>query len=239
MSKSAVVEGLKEFGETREGSDWSVLDCETERLVRTNPFAFLVAVAFDRGMPWQKAWRIPVEIDHAGYLDSAKLASMSELDLTKLIDGLAVRPRYGARQGARTLSDAARLVCERFGGDAGAIWSSASPAEVEKTLREIHGLGPGIASMATRILRDDFGCFRGQERQIDVKPDVHLVRVFHRAGLIEGDSENEAIRAARRLSPEFPGQLDWPAWRIGQQWCHATQPDCLACPLTHVCAKRT
>ena len=170
MSKSAVVEGLKELGETREGSDWSVLDCETEQLVRRNPFAFLVAVAFDRGMPWQRAWRIPVEIDHAGYLDSAKLASMGEPDLIKLIDGLAVRPRYGARQGARTLSDAARLVCERFGGDAGAIWSGASPAEVEKTLREIHGLGPGIASMATRILHDDFGCFRGQERQIDVKP---------------------------------------------------------------------
>ena len=52
-------------------------------------FAFLVAVAFDRGMPWQKAWRIPVEIDHAGYLDSAKLASMSELDLTTQPDCLA------------------------------------------------------------------------------------------------------------------------------------------------------
>ncbi len=238
MKKMAVVERLKEFGETREGSDWSALDCETEQLVRGNPFAFLLAVAFDRGMPWQRAWRIPVEIDHAGRLDPAQLASMDEPDLMELIDGLAVRPRYGARQGARTLSDAARLVCERFGGDAGAIWTGASPAEVEKTLQEIHGLGAGIASMVTRILRDDFGCFRGQERQIDVKPDVHLVRVFRRVGLVEGDAAKEAIRAARRLNPEFPGQLDWPAWRIGQQWCHATEPDCDPCPLTQVCARR-
>ena len=138
---------------------------------------------------------------------------MGETELIGLLDGLAVRPRYGAKQGARTLSDAARLVWQRFGGDADAIWKDASPAEVEKTLQEIHGLGAGIASMAIRIRRDDFDCFRGQERQIDVKPDVHLLRVFRRVGLIDDDSANQAIRAARRLNPEFPGELDWPAWR--------------------------
>ncbi len=238
MEPSAVVERLKEFGQTRANSDWSALDLETENLIRGNPFAFLIAVAFDRGMPWQKAWRIPAEIDHEGCLDPALLASMSETDLIGLLDRLTVRPRYGAKQGAKTLSDAARLVCERFGGDAGAIWRESSPAEVEKTLQEIHGLGTGIASMTTRILRDDFDYFRGQERQIDVKPDVHLVRVFRRIGLIDDDSANQAVRTARLLNPEFPGALDWPAWRIGQLWCHPTEPDCAQCPLTRDCAKR-
>ena len=64
MEPKSVVERLKEFGQTRaDDSDWSALDSETESLIRRNPFAFLIAVAFDRGMPWQKAWRIPVEID--------------------------------------------------------------------------------------------------------------------------------------------------------------------------------
>ena len=225
----AVVERLREFGQTRDGSDWDELDRETRTLIRGNPFAFLIAVAFDRGMPWQEAWRIPTEIDRQGCLDPALLASQGETDLIELLEGLAVRPRYGAKQGARTLSDAARLVWERFGGEAGAIWRDASPAEVEKTLQGIHGIGSGIASMTTRILRDDFGCFRGQERQIDVKPDVHLVRVFRRLGIIDDDSSNEAIRAAQRLNPEFPGELDWPAWRIGRRWCHPTEPDCVQC----------
>ena len=238
METRAIVERLKEFGSTRGDSDWSALDEETEMLVRRNPFAFLVAVAFDRGMPWEKAWRIPTEIDRQGLLDPVGLATMGDAELTGLLDGLAVRPRYGTKQGAMTLSDAARLVAGRFGGDAGAIWRDSSPSEVEKTLQEIRGLGPGIASMATRILCDDFGCFRGQERQIDVKPDVHLVRVFVRAGLTEGDSANEALHAARRLNPEFPGDLDWPAWRIGQVWCHRTKPDCGGCPLTGDCTKR-
>ena len=236
MEARAVVERLKEFGRTRGDSDWSALDKET--LVRRNPFAFLVAVAFDRGMPWETAWRIPSEIDRQGLLDPVRLAAMGEADLAALLDGIAVRPRWGTKQGAKTLSDAARLVAGRFGGNAEAIWKDSSPAAVQKTLQEIYGLGPGIASMATRILRDDFGCFRGQEREIDVKPDVHLARVFVRAGLTDGDSATETIHAARRFNPEFPGELDWPAWRIGQVWCHPTQPDCGGCPLTGECAKR-
>ena len=65
MDPKAVVERLKAFGQTRGDSDWSALDSETESLIRRNPFAFLIAVAFDRGMPWQKAWRIPAEISPA------------------------------------------------------------------------------------------------------------------------------------------------------------------------------
>ena len=238
MESKAVAERLKEFGQTRGDSDWSVLDRTTEELIRSNPFAFLIAVAFDRGMPWQKAWQIPAEFDRLGCLDPELLAAMSEADMIGLLDRLAIRPRYGARQGAKTLSDTARLVWQQFGGDASSIWKDSTPAEVEKTLQQIRGVGPGIASMATRILRDDFDRFRGQERQIDVKPDVHLVRVFRRAGLIDGDSADQAIRTARRLNPQFPGELDWPAWRIGQLWCHATNPNCGQCALTKDCAKR-
>ena len=230
---------LKEFGTTPKcTSSWPELDPETENLVRKNPFAFLVAVAFDRGMPWQKAWQIPKEIDRKGCLDPERLKSMPEAGLIELLDSLPIRHRWGARQGARTLSDAARLVCEQFEGDAGAIWRNSSPAGVEKTLQEIHGLGAGIAAMATRILHDEFNCFKEQERQIDVKPDSLLLRVFRQAGLIEKESAKEAKRVARRLSPGFPGALDRPAWRIGQLWCHASELQCAPCPLTEVCAKR-
>ena len=185
------------------------------RLVRRNPFAFLVAVALDRGLPWRKAWQIPTEIDRKGCLDPERLASMSEAGLIELLDSLPIRHRWGATQTARTLSDAARLVCEQFDGDAGAIWRNSSPAEVEKTLQEIHGLGAGIAAMATRILHDESDFFKRQQRQIDVKPDRLLLRVFRRAGPIDDESAQQARRVARRLSPRFPGALDWPAWRIG------------------------
>lgn len=234
-----IAERLKEFSQGPECTvSWPGLDPETEGLVRKNPFAFLVAVAFDRGMPWQKAWQIPMELDRKGCLDPERLASKSESELVGLLNSLPTRPRWGAREGARTLSDAARLVCAQFDGDAGGIWRNSSPAEVEKTLQEIHGLGSGIAAMTTRILHDAFDCFKEQERQIDVKPDSLLLRVFRRAGLIEEQSAKEAKTVARRLSPEFPGALDRPAWRIGQLWCHASGPECAPCTLSEVCAKR-
>lgn len=240
-SPQIVAARLKEYRTTRrEGDDWwGGLDAEDRELVVSNPFAFLVAVAFDRGMPWQKAWQIPGAIHRKGLLEPRLLAEMTEPELVDLLEGLPTRPRYGTTQGARTLSDAARLVSRRFGGDASAIWKNAAPAEVEKTLQEgIYGVGPGIASMTTRILYDDFGCFRGQESQIDVKPDVHVLRVFQRTGLTDSNSERGAIQAARRLNPGFPGALDWPAWRVGQLWCHATQPNCAPCWLTAVCPRR-
>ena len=208
-------------------------------LIERNPFAFLLALAFDRGVPWKKAWQIPAEIDRKGRLDPKRLASMTEDELIELLNSLPPLPRYGAVQGAKTLADCARLVCDHFGGDAAAIWKSSSPAEVEKTLQGIHGIGAGIASMAIRILHDDFGYFKGKVRQIDVKPDSLLLRVFQRAGLIDSKSEDQARRAARRLNPEFPGALDRPAWQIGRLWCRPREPKCPERQLTDVCAKRT
>ena len=221
-----------------------MLDPETkETLVRKDHFAFLIAVAFDRGMPWEKAWQIPtkIKIDQRGKLDPEELAEMGEDELEALLKRLPITPRYGEKQGAETLSDAARLVAQRFGGDAKAIWRDSSPCVVERTLQEIRGIGPGIASMATRILHQEFGCFsKEQEREIDVKPDVHLKRVFKRTGLSESDSEREVRLAARCLNPEFPGQLNRPAWWIGRNRCHPRPrtPDCDHCRLDEVCAKR-
>ena len=62
--------------------------------------------------------------------------------------------------------------------------------------------------------------------------------VLRRLGIIDDYSENEAIQAARRPNPEFPGELDWPAWQIGNRWCHPARPDYTRCPLTKDCPKR-
>ena len=202
-----------------------------------DPFAFLVGAAFDRGMPWKKAWEIPYQIHRKGMLDAAKLADTPPGAIEQMLESLPTRPRYGVASGARTLKSAAGLVMEEFGGNADAIWNNASPLEASQRLQRIEGIGPGIAKMAVRILRDNWRMFRGQESQIDVNPSVHVMRVFKRAGLIADESKGAAVDAARRLNPEFPGELDWPTWEVGKQWCFATTPNCRACPLTAICPK--
>ena len=152
--RAAVVKELKKLGQARpKFLDRSELDGETRTLIQGNPFAFLIAVAFGRGMRREKAWRIPTEIARQGLLDPALLASKSETELRGLLDGLAVRPRYGVKQGARTLSDAAKLVYCEFDGDAGAIWRDASPDAGEKTLQKIHGIGDSDTLRRLRLLR--------------------------------------------------------------------------------------
>ena len=219
-------------------SDRVGLPKEVGDLVFTNPFAFLVGAAFARGMPWQKAWEIPYWINQEGRLEASTLAAMEERDIQRLLESLPVKPRYGCARGARTLSDAADLVMRYdAGGDANAIWDGVSPRVVETRLASVYGIGLGIAHMTIRMLRDDWGRFRGQEPEIDVKPDVHVMRVFKRTGLIGSEGEREAVGAAREHNPNFPGELDWPAWDIGNNWCRPTHPRCHDCPITMVCPK--
>jgi len=233
----AVVGALKEHRRKHYRSDASELPEHVGALVYSDPFAFLVGAAFDRGMPWRRAWEIPYWINRRGMLSAATLSAMEKSGLQRLLESLPVKPRYGCRQGAETLKGAAALVME-FGGEAAAIWENASPSQVEERLTGIYGVGQGLAAMTIRILRDDWGMFRGSERDIDVKADVHVRRVFKRAGLIPIEDEGSAVRAARRLNPDFPGELDWPAWDIGMKWCAPKDPNCCACPLTKACPKR-
>ena len=191
-------------------------------------------------MPWEKAWRIPVEIKRKGCLDPRQLVSKDEPQLIGLLKDLAVRPRWGEEQGAKTLSSAARLVCsERFGGDAGAIWRDRSPAEVEKTLQEIHASVPGSRrwrlgySTTTSATSQGRSCRRSTSSQTST-----WYAYSQRLGITRGDSKLEAIQAAQTLNREFPGALDWPAWQIGRRWCRPTKPDCANCDLTEACTKR-
>jgi len=222
---------------TGELPDRGALPKDVGDLLYTNPLAFLIGVAFDRGMPWQKAWEIPYWIEQKGSLSASLLVEMTPLELQHLLESLPIRPRYGCKKGARTLGDIAALVMG-FGGDASAIWRNASPKQVEgRLVNGIYGIGQGIAAMTVRILRDDWREFRGQEHEIDVKPDVHVMRVFRRTGLTRTETEREAVEVARELNPPFPGELDWPAWDIGQKWCRPTDPLCTTCPLGSICPK--
>jgi endonuclease-3 len=47
----------------------------------------------------------------------------------------------------------------------------------------------------------------------------------------------DVVNAARQLNPEYPGELDYPAWLIGRNWCLPTNPRCKECYLNGVCPK--
>jgi endonuclease III len=120
------------------------------------------------------------------------------------------------------------------------MWLNRNAGYVKRTFQRIHGVGPGISSMIVLLLERASGIRFSDvdHRTMDVKPDVHVIRVFHRLGFTSGLEETEALKAARRLNPEYPGALDPPTWIIGKKWCAAVDPRCNKCPLTTNCIRR-
>lgn len=174
-----------------------------------------------------------------GGLDFEKLSHMTANELEAILRQLPKKPRF-PNEAAKTIVSLARLIFEEYGGDATLMWRGKPVSQVLQSLQQVYGVGPGIAHMTIRILIDEeqYQPPTGELRQIDIKPDVHVTRVFYRSGLSPSRDGQSCIEVARRLYPEFPGKLDWPAWEIGRKYCYESEPNCSECPLNDICAKK-
>jgi uncharacterized HhH-GPD family protein len=212
------------------------LDDEADRFVHQDDFGFLLAVIFDQGVPYGRAWRAPLRLrERLGHLDPVRIAAEPDA----VAAAIAARPalhRYVNKM-PQWVVLAAQKVLEGYEGDAGAIWRGRSAAEVRDRLDDFVGISQKKAAMTVMLL---WRC-RGEDisgmEDCDVAIDVHLRRVFLRTGLATHDDSRTMIEAARRLYPALPGALDPPAWVIGQQWCRPRDPLCHACALGSVCAR--
>lgn len=212
---------------------------DADKFLRGNLYAFLMAALMQRGSRAEAVWEIPFHLfNKLDHLDPLAFSKMTSEQLEEILRSLPQKPRY-PNQAAKTIISLSKIVVNQFGGNVCSIWEGRKPADVAGTLVGLSGVGPGIANMTIRILLDVFGYDPGPEgrKQINVKADTHVIRVFYRTGLIQSKSADECIQAARQLYPEFPGLLDWPAWEIGRTWCHEHNPECVNCPLPEVCSR--
>jgi endonuclease III len=224
----------------------------TPKSTRMRPHAanrFLLGVMFDRSVPWERAW------DAAEWMcesigDPQDVTSvwraLARMDAPRLrgflrygYGGQAFHRHY--KTFARLLPQASEHILEHYQGDPRRIWNNQRDVdEVRNRLDSIPTIGPGLARMAVLALAQHHGRLGGKKarRHLDPKPDVHVRRVFQRAGLVEpGSSAGAVIEAARHLAPDFPASLDAPAWDIGHNWCRPSRPNCDECPLSAVCPR--
>ena len=214
------------------------LATEARELVRTNPFAFLLAASLDRGTKAEIIWTLPYLLRQAlGHLDPCIIAQMSAAEIRALLEQLPKKPRY-INAASRTIMSLARMVCDEFHGDATRLWKGRTASETMEKFRKIPGVGPGIAAMLV-ILLERLGMAQFSDpHNIPVKPDSHVIRVMGRLGLIPlGSTEQHAVAKARALKPDYPGALDSPLWYIGRQFCHPITPACAECPLNNLCPR--
>ena len=205
--------------------------------VAEDPFAFILAVSLDRGTKAEIIWTIPYWMrEELGHLDPMRLAQMTPEQISETLSRIPRKPRY-VNDAPQTILEVARLVSGRFGGDAEMLWRGRTAHEVKRELRQIHGIGEGIAAMGVILLQNCRGVHFPDSSTMDVKPDVHVRRVLYRLGIAKSRDEAEAVAAAGRLNPEFPGAVDPSLWRIGRRWCKESAPLCPDCIMNDLCPK--
>jgi endonuclease III len=207
---------------------------------RLQPVEFFYAVIFDQGILADRAWKAPEKLkQRLGHLDPHKIAGMAEEELEKKIF-VAGKSLHRYRKIANWLIESSRLLVGRYQGNPTKMWDDNPRSDdLQRRFEEFKGIGQKKASMAANILVRDHGVpVRNIDwRGIDVSGDVHVKRVFLRTNLVDRDDVDAVVVVARRLNPQYPGELDLPAWLIGRRFCHPSDPECSRCPLISVCPK--
>lgn len=236
--RSAIRDRLLAFAATIPAEDLTpALVPEAAAFVKQDPFAFILAVALDRGTKAEIIWSIPFWLrEDFGHLDAARTSRMSVEELAAAIDRLPKKPRY-VRDAPRTILDLAKIVAGELAGDAEAIWRGRTAHQVQMLLRRLYGVGEGIASMGVILLARCRGVRFPDWSAMNVKPDAHVRRVLYRLGVAARSNEADAVDAAARLNPEYPGALDPALWVIGRTWCREKGPRCAECVMSGLCAR--
>ena len=245
----AIVRRLLAYGSSdAAGGDAYTTLRTADNLVRTNPNAWLLGVVFDQLIPAERAWLAPYRLrQRLGHLSIPRLARTTLPELKGAIRGGPQEPalaRY-PRQMAKWIRGAAQHVSEEYSGNARNIWDQAITAgEVVERLFLVPGISFKKAHMATRILHEgDHAFCRRFKRwdQINVAVDSLVRRVWLRTGLTGDGSTRAIMTAASVLHSRYPGELDYPSWLIGREWCHPKRPACHGrdgsgpCPLSKLC----
>jgi len=207
--------------------------------VLEDPNAFLLGVLFTQGVPAERAWSAPFALrQRLGTLSLEFLATHPDA----VRDAVQERPmlhRFKVTVPRWIVLAAQRLISE-YEGDAARIWPPGSHVlEVTERLTAFEGIGRKKAVMAVEILARHFEVEMSGRECGQVAYDVHVRRVFLRAGLADEDSPEAIEAAATRLYPESPGTLDLPAWLVGRETCRPTNPRCDVCRLSEVCPRLT
>ncbi|MEO2068679.1 MAG: iron-sulfur cluster loop [Desulfurobacteriaceae bacterium] len=207
--------------------------------LKNYPHAFVLACLMDRQISAERAWLIPYEVSkEIGSFQFRDLRKLSRRRIRRIFKKKRLH-RFNERM-ADIFFEAIRKIDRDYDGNAANIWSrTKSSATVVRRFLEFEGAGIKIATMAVNILVRDFKIKTIKDlSSIDISPDLQVMRVFERTGLIPKNSKREvAVYRARELNPSYPGVFDYPVWEIGRNWCRSKNPDCNNCILQSYCPR--
>ncbi len=132
---------------------------EANELLTRDPLALLIGMLLDQQVPLERAFSAPLDLARRlGHEPSA--AELADFDPVALAAVFSERPalhRYPKAMAAR-VQDLARLIVDRYDGDAAAVWRSAgSGAELLKRVAALPGFGAQKAQIFVALLGKQLG----------------------------------------------------------------------------------
>lgn len=137
QARQLVKEELLRFGTTLPKGGTFTGNPEADRLLRADPFAFLMAASTDRGARAESVWELPWHLrQKLGELDPEKLSHIVPVELERVLRRLPRKPRF-PNQAAKTIVSLAKQVSQEFQGDAQRVWSGKPVLQVLHSLQRI------------------------------------------------------------------------------------------------------
>jgi uncharacterized HhH-GPD family protein len=135
------------------------IEPEANELLSRDGMALLLAMMLDQQVPFEKAFSSPYQLAlRLGHEPTAQ--ELADFDPPALAAVFAERPalhRFPKAMAARA-QELARIVCDRYDGDAKAVWSdAASGADLRKRLSELPGFGAYKAQIMIALLGKQLG----------------------------------------------------------------------------------
>lgn len=227
------------IGTTENIFQGNLLAQEEKNFLINDTNAFLFGLISDQSVRAEMAWSLPYKLSKR--LDTFSMTyivdNYSIEDIVCAIKDKPALHRYPARIG-KYLWLAAQKIVNEYEGIAGNIWDNKSANVILENLTSFKGISYKKASLACLLLVRDFGLKISDKENIDIIYDIHIRRIFLRAGFCEKDSLKDIVMAARKLNPQFPGYLTSSFWAIGREICRPSYPLCYICPIEEFCKKR-
>ena len=134
-------------------------DDAADKLLSEDPFALLMGMLLDQQVPMEKAFSAPYLLQErlGRALDPADIAQMDTDELVNLFSQAPALHRFPGSM-AQRVQALARLLAERYGGDAASVWQgAASGAELLGRLQELPGFGKQKAQIFLALLGKQLG----------------------------------------------------------------------------------
>lgn len=249
IDKDAILKAIEKYQRqmARAGDDWTTWAARPTRFTRKKADAFFVGVLFDQQQGADRAWEGGEHMVANHFQGENFWKEISQTPLSKVkrvmrygMDGKAYF-RFWERF-SKHLKDNAKFILENYSGDVRKVWK-VPPRDVNEIYRrflEFKGIGPALARMAQFILVRDHGMAGGElsKTHMRVKPDTHVCNVTYRLGLVSTTTPKAVAKEIDQLGLRSQADFDLVVFRVGQNWCKKSSPNCVECPLAAACQQR-